>query len=224
MPAMRTRFFLLETVTLGSVQKLSPSCSRPKVQIGNCPSRPRRKRPAFHLADTNCTERIRKGDWDFVVLQEQSQKSGLGGEYTKGFHQAVGALSKMIRATDAKPCLYLTWGRQSGDKRNPKVYPDFEAMQQKITAAYLEAAEINDAIVFPTGWAYAETKKSSMERFNTLYKKDGSHPSASGAYLVACVFWGSLTGKDPTTIRWTGGINNKEAIHLRKAAKISLQN
>ena len=120
---------------------------------------------AFHLADTNCTERIRKGDWDYVVLQEQSQKSGLGGEYTKGFHQAVGALSKMIRATDAKPCLYLTWGRQSGDNRNPKVYPDFEAMQQKITAAYLEAAEVNDAIVLPAGWAYAETKKSSMERF-----------------------------------------------------------
>ena len=27
----------------------------------------------------------------------------------------------------------------------------------------------------------------------------------------------SLTGKDPTTIRWTGGINNKEAIHLQSS-------
>lgn len=178
---------------------------------------------AFHLADPACVEKIRSGNWDYVVLQEQSQKSGLGGEFSKGFHQAVGALSKLARGAGAKPCLYLTWGRQNGDKRNPKIYPDFETMQDKITAAYLQAAETNDALVLPVGRAFAATKKSSQPRFDALYKKDGSHPSAAGAYLVACVFWGRLAGKDPITIGWVGGIAKGEAGHLRQASKTALQ-
>lgn len=173
---------------------------------------------AFHLADPACVEKIRSGGWDFVVLQEQSQKSGLGGEFTKGFHQAVDALAKLIRDAGAKPCLYMTWGRRAGDRRNPKAYPDFETMQQKITAAYLQAAKANDAIIVPVGPAFAATKKSGQQRFDALYKKDGSHPSAAGAYLVSCVFWSRLTGKDPNTIRWAVGMDKVEAGHLRQAA------
>ena len=78
------KVLLLETVTLGSVQKTitelfkaeSPNWELSFQTKGG-------KDLAFHLADTNCTERIRKGDWDFVVLQEQSQKSGLGGSTPK---------------------------------------------------------------------------------------------------------------------------------------------
>ena len=179
---------------------------------------------AFHLADPVCREKIQSAKWDFVVLQEQSQKSGLGGDFSKGFHEAIGALSELAREAGAKPCLYLTWGRRAGDNRNPKVYPDYGTMQDRITAAYLQAAKVNDAIVLPAGWAYTEARKSNSARFDALYKKDGSHPSATGAYLVACVFWGGLTGEDPTTIRWAGGMNKVSAGYLRQAARTALRN
>ena len=38
---------------------------------------------AFHLADSQVAKKIDSQKWDFIVLQEQSQKSGLGGKFSK---------------------------------------------------------------------------------------------------------------------------------------------
>ena len=56
----------------------------------------------------------------------------------------------------------------------------------------------------------------------SLYKKDGSHPSQVGAFLVSSVFWGVLTGKDPATIKGNGSIEKTQAIQLRQAAKMAI--
>jgi hypothetical protein len=76
---------------------------------------------AYHLADPATKPKILSRKWDFVVLQEQSQKSGLGGKYSQGFHDAVNSFSTIIRTNGSTPCLYLTWGRKDGDKKNPKI-------------------------------------------------------------------------------------------------------
>ena len=177
---------------------------------------------SFHLADPDTKKLIRSTKWDFVVLQEQSQKSGLGGEFSKGFHQAVGSFAKIIQKAGSTPCLYLTWGRKAGDKKNPKAYPNYRTMQKKISAAYLKAAQENNALVLPVGLAYSETKERDQALFESLYKKDGSHPSTNGAYLVSCIFWSSLSGKDPTSVTWTGRLTGKEANMLRQSAKVAL--
>ena len=114
---------------------------------------------AFHLADPQVTKKINSQKWDFVVLQEQSQKSGLGGEFSKSFHESVASFSKIIREAGAIPSLYLTWGRKNGDKRYPEIYPSYEAMQKKISSAYLLAGKKNDARILPVGFAYTEVKK-----------------------------------------------------------------
>ena len=92
---------------------------------------------AFHLADSQVTKKINSQKWDFIVLQEQSQKSGLGGKFSQSFHESVASFSKIIRQAGAIPSLYLTWGRKNGDKRNSGIYPTYEAMQKKISSAYL---------------------------------------------------------------------------------------
>ena len=93
---------------------------------------------AYHLADPTTKPMILSQKWDFVVLQEQSQKSGLGGKFSQGFRDAVNSFSTMIRKNGSTPCLYLTWGRKAGDKKNPNVYPDFQTMQKKIAYAILK--------------------------------------------------------------------------------------
>ena len=179
---------------------------------------------AFHLADSKVTHKINSQKWDFIVLQQQSQKSGLGGKFSKSFHDSVASFSKIIHKVGATPSLYLTWGRQKGDQRNPGVYPSYEAMQKKISSAYLLAGEKNKARILPVGFAYTEVKKKNQELFEKLYRNDGSHPAAHGAYLVSCVFWGGLTGKDPRTIKFNGTLSKEDAKSLRSAAQIGLQN
>ena len=179
---------------------------------------------AFHLADSQVTKKINSQKWDFIVLQEQSQKSGLGGKFSKNFHDSVASFSKIIRKAGAIPCLYLTWGRKDGDKRNSKIYPSYGAMQKKISSAYMLAGEKNKAQILPVGFAYTEVKEKNQELFEKLYRNDGSHPAAHGAYLVSCVFWGGLTGKDPRTIKFNGPLSKEDAKNLRSAAKIGLQN
>ena len=96
-------------------------------------------------------------------------------------------------------------------------------MQKKISTAYLGAGKRNQAHILPVGLAYSKIKQQDQALFESLYKKDGSHPSAIGAYVVSSVFWGSLTGKDPTTIKWRGGIEKPKAVRLRQAAQAAIE-
>ena len=114
---------------------------------------------AFHLADSQVTKKINSQKWDFIILQEQSQKSGLGGKFSKSFHESVASFSKLIFKAGAIPSLYLTWEEKNGDKRNSVVYPTYEAMQKKISSAYLLAGDKNKARILPVGFAYTEVKK-----------------------------------------------------------------
>ena len=97
-------------------------------------------------------------------------------------------------------------------------------MQKKISSAYLLAGEKNKARILPVGFAYTEVKKKNQELFEKLYRNDGSHPATHGAYLVSCVFWGGLTGKDPSTIKFNGTLQKEDAKSLRSAAQTGLQN
>ena len=178
---------------------------------------------AYHLAEPATEKLIRSQKWDFVILQEQSQKSGLGGKNSQGFHDAVASFSKIIRDTGSTPCLYLTWGRKAGDKKNPKIYPNYQAMQKKISTAYFKAGKNNQARILPVGLAYSKIKQQDQALFESLYKKDGSHPSEIGAYVASSVFWAGLTGKDPTTIKWRGRIEKSKAIRIRQAAQSALE-
>ena len=178
---------------------------------------------AYHLADPSTKPMIHSQKWDFIILQEQSQKSGLGGKFSQSFQDAVNSLSTIIRKNGSTPCLYLTWGRKSGDKKNPKIYPDYQTMQKKISAAYFEAGKKNRAHILPVGLAYSKIKEEDQALFESLYKKDGSHPSEIGAYVVSSVFWSGLTGKDPTTIKWRGRIEKPKAVRLRQAAQAALE-
>lgn len=178
---------------------------------------------AYHLAEPATEKLIGSQKWDFVILQEQSQKSGLGGKSSQGFHNDVASFSKIIRDTGSTPCLYLTWGRKAGDKKNPKIYPNYQAMQKKISTAYFKAGKNNQARILPVGLAYSKVKQQDQALFESLYKKDGSHPSTIGAYVVSSVFWGGLTGQDPTTIKWRGAIEKPKALMLRQAAQSALE-
>jgi len=176
----------------------------------------------FHLKDGKSRQKLASAKWDVVVIQEQSQKAGLPGQFVRSFHDGANGLCATIKKQGAKPCLFMTWGRRDGDKRNAHVFPDFLTMHGKISASYEKAAEENKALLAPVGHAFAIIHAQDKTLFRSLYRGDGSHPSAHGGYLAACVFYGTLTDKSPATIRWNSNFDAKTATTLRTAAAKAL--
>ena len=113
----------------------------------------------------------------------------------------------------------MTWGRRDGDKKNPKIFPDYETMQGLLTENYKKAARANGATIVPVGLGFKEFFKKDKDFFKSLYARDGSHPSKAGAYLAACIFYGILEESPVISIKWNSSLEPYEAVQIRMAAK-----
>ena len=139
---------------------------------------------------------------DVVVLQEQST---LPIKNAKRFHENVRLFDEVIRASGARTALYLTWARRHAPET-----------QRALTDAYGAIGAELGALVVPAGVVW-ERFRATHER-PELYDADGSHPSAAGSYLAACVFVRALLGKSPVGAPVHGGVGPAEAAWLQEAA------
>src|SRR5262249_40593895 len=119
---------------------------------------------------------LQSGQWDYVVLQEQST---LPVKNATRMHENVRLFDEAIKNAGAKTALYLTWARLTA--------PD---SQQTITDAYTSIGKELGATVVPAGIAWKEFLRQHKQP--VLHDKDGSHPTLAGSYLAACVFLGVL--------------------------------
>ena len=146
---------------------------------------------AKHAASRQTLDRIAKGKWDIVVLQEQSQLPSFGeSQRQQKMYPAAKSLAAAIREAGAIPVFFLTWGRKDGDQQNLKSFPNdtYTAMQERLTQGYDRAAnQAGEAWVVPVGKVWATLRAEKRDHY--LYANDGSHPSAGGNYLGACVFY-----------------------------------
>ena len=175
----------------------------------------------FHVTNPKTMQVIKNGDWDKIILQDQSQTPALP-NYNKIFHKATAEFTKLFKSLKKQPKVYyyMTWGRRDGDKKNAKVFPDYETMQELLTENYNKAATVNKATIVPVGLAFKEVFKKHPDFFNNLYAKDGSHPSKAGAYLAACVFYGTILDQAPImSIKWNSSLEPENAVQLRIIAK-----
>jgi len=175
-----------------------------------------------HAVNTGTMNAIRQGNWDFVVIQEQSQKPS--------FHPsqvASGVLPYAAQLNDTiekyNPCaetvFYMTWGRKNGDAGNCGSYPPvctYAGMQDRLRSSYLLMAQQNNAICSPVGAAWAVTRDSfpGIE----LYNPDQSHPSYAGSYLAACTFYAALFRKSPVGLNFYGSLTATDAQALQNIA------
>jgi hypothetical protein len=145
-------------------------------------------------------EMIRNGNFDIVVLQEQSMGTIVEPDsvlkYTKLF-------CDYIKKYGAKPYLYLTWAREK--------VPQYQEIISKIQ---LQAATENDVKIVPVGkaWALAKQLRPDIE----LYILDGSHPTYIGTFLTACVFVSTILGELPAKLMSEYSINDQygESVQL----------
>jgi len=143
--------------------------------------------------------------FDFVVLQDHSMRSIEHPDSLSFFGKKFATL---IKEMGAQPVVYMTWAREW----NP-------FMQETITKEYLKLAESINAKVVPVGLAWKMAKELRPDI--KLYDQDGSHPSALGTYLTACVFYGVLTGESPVglTHRLISKDMHQEKLYLNIQSK-----
>jgi hypothetical protein len=137
-----------------------------------------------HLRSGEAVRSIRSGDWDVVVLQEQSSRPL---DAPALMDTTVRALGREVALAGARTALFLTWARRD--------HPDD---QRALDAAYRRCAGAVDAAVVPVGpcWRRALAEDPSA----ALHLEDGSHPAPMGTYLAACAFYATLTGCTPEGI------------------------
>ncbi|MGV3697983.1 DUF4886 domain-containing protein [Flavobacterium sp.] len=173
-----------------------------------------------HFASTVSRNKILSNDWDYVVLQEQSQRPAfiIPSAFMGGFSN----LKTFIGQN--KPCAqvtsFMTWGYLNGDSQNCASNPTactYTGMQNLISDRYMQMSEIFDSEVTPAGAVWKFVKENYPEI--NLYVPDGSHPSLEGSYLAACCFYTSLFRKDPTLISNNYGLDSGTASIIKNATK-----
>ncbi len=173
-----------------------------------------------HVKDQKAIDKIRAERWDVVVLQEQSLRPVID---RKLMHEYARILDAEIKQQRAKTVFYLTWARQHipdmQDGVDPAKSPEYaKAMygisgasktidldtwcqQQKVglvgglNGAYLDIAKELGAGVAPVGIAWKMALAADPPF--VLHRSDKSHPTPTGTYLAACVFYATLLGANP---------------------------
>jgi hypothetical protein len=170
---------------------------------------------ARHLSTPETLSALSESNWDFVVLQEQSQLPSTIKTREQYYYPAVRTWVKAIRATNAKPVLFMTWAHQNGW---PEMgMPDYESMQIPVIDANLSISKELRATIAPVGYAWLmETRQNpQLELFNA----DGSHPDVAGTYLAACVFYATLFDQSPVGLLYFGGLPASTARELQLQAE-----
>ena len=177
-----------------------------------------------HASNTTSINKINQDQWDFVVLQEQSQIPSLPQSITGNDHSPPHAITLNNLIKNNYSCtetvFFMTWGRKNGDASFCGQYPPvctYSGMQQELRNSYLSMATTNSSTVAPVGVAW-KTMRDSFPSID-LYAGDGSHPSIYGSYLAACVFYSTLFQKPSIgTTHIPTGITPTEALNIQTIA------
>lgn len=170
-----------------------------------------------------CVAKIKKGNWDYVVLQEQSQMPVYSLQSFRNYTYPFAELFNKLMRDSAKctmPLFYMTWGYKNGDSVNCPSFQHmctYESMDSILRTRYMEMADSFNALVSPVGAVrrYIRQNHPGIE----LYTADGSHPSVAGTYAAACCFYAVLFKKDPSLIIYNSTLSAADAATLKAAAK-----
>ena len=190
---------------------------------------------------SNTTLRNANIDWDYVILQDQSQIPGFNrtnADWIASKDAAVN-LADVIGDEGGESILMMTWGRRNGDAMNPTLYSNFSVMQDRLESGYMDYhSNITNAghtvWMAPVGLAFAHIHDNVVaagfnasltgNTFYDLYNADGSHPSLAGSYLAACVLYATMTGETPVGSNDSVSLNATLKLELQQAAAATVFN
>lgn len=182
---------------------------------------------AHHLNNSTSMQKLNNGEWDHVVLQEQSLALAYQSTFMNAFRFSV-TFDSLIKVNDACTQLlfYATWGRKNGDQyicTSPECPADtlivrnYYEMDASIEKHYKFFADSLKASVTPVGavWRYLRQNHPTLE----LFQADESHPSLAGTYAAACSFYTTIFRSDPTLITYNASLSLTDVTIIKQAVK-----
>lgn len=174
-----------------------------------------------HTSNQTSLTKINGNQWDYVVLQDQSQKPAfpIGYVNTYVFPYAI-QLTNLIKQNYACsiPLFYTTWGKKNGD---PQVCQNglctYEVMDDLLQQRYRMMADTNKGVISPVSqvWRYIRENHPTIE----LYVSDNSHPSLAGSMAAAYTFYTVIYRKDPTLVTFNSSLDATTATTIKNAVK-----
>lgn len=175
-----------------------------------------------HVKNEELIQAIKKGGWDYVIIQEQSAAPSMPTETVlQNTYPPAHTLDSLIRVYNqqAKVIFYMTWGHKDGCQDEVHNYPlnsTYEGMQERLKTSYLEMAYQNDAWCAPAGMAWKWVRAERPDYI--LYMPDRSHPSVLGSYLVANVIFCTIYQR-PYQTQETSGCPAEQAEYIQQVAQ-----
>ncbi|MFN5629675.1 MAG: DUF4886 domain-containing protein [Bacteroidota bacterium] len=179
----------------------------------------------FQQHSTNATtlSKIAQGNWDYIILQEQSQRPAfpISQVQTEVFPYAA-YLDSLAKAQN--PCAtvmyFMTWGRKNGDASNCQFFPPlctYAGMDSLLRLRYQMMANDNSSELSPVGavWNNIRTNNPSIE----LYVSDESHPNPTGTYAAAVCFYTSIFRKSPLSVTYNSSVSMANAAIIKTAVE-----
>jgi hypothetical protein len=141
---------------------------------------------------------LRNGQYDAVILQEQSQIPSLPLSQVESMcFPYAKLLVDSIRTINpkCKIVFYTTWGRENGDQQNcPNWEPvcTFQGMNELLRQRYQQMAKDNKSKAAPIASVWRDLRDTTNLQ---LYSGDGSHPSIQGSIVAAATIYATLFSK-----------------------------
>ncbi len=148
--------------------------------------------------------RIRKGSYDIVVLQEDFP--AIHGQ-TEQFLEPARLLEQVIADSGARTVFFMTW---------PFEEVDWVGLDD-IVAAHRRVEEELATSIVPAGIAMARAQAERPDL--ALIVDTRGHPSAAGTYLAAATNYATLSGRSPEGLPYRmEGVSDEDAAFLQRVA------
>jgi hypothetical protein len=183
-----------------------------------------------HLNDATTFSKISQGNWDYVILQEQSQIPTIDYYRYNDMYPAMTDLKSVIEQYNpcAKIITYMTWGRRFGGQQcDPSgtycspVFANFNHMQDSLTSAYLEISEQLNIQCAPVGVTWQNILNDTTL---VLHSGDNSHPNIDGSYVAALTIFSSIWKQGTNGLTYTAGLSNQLAQYYQSKSDNTIFN
>lgn len=179
-----------------------------------------------HSTDPGTIGKISLGNWNYVVLQEQSQRPAFpDADVASDVFPYAHQLDSMVHKYNAcgRSVFFQTWAYKNGDAANCPVYPPictFKGMDSLLALRYGQMAVANEALLAPVGAVFKYLRATAP--YIELYSGDEMHPSAAGSYAAAVTFYTIFFRRDPMSITFDYSVSPPDATIIRQAVFVTV--
>ncbi|MDO5760227.1 MAG: SGNH/GDSL hydrolase family protein [Bacteroidota bacterium] len=181
-----------------------------------------------HWQNEALKQEIRKGNYDIMILQGQSQEVAFPpSQFQAEVYPYAKKLDSLFKEynPEGRVIFFMTWGYRYGDANNCQFYPPFcsyESMSMELCQNYSTLASDFQSELAPIGNAWLYLYNQDANSFD-LHSSDNSHPNLRGSYFSACVLYTTIF-QTSISSDYYADLSSQEALSLQQTASMLFNN